>query len=166
MEKKMETLKDKRGKSKPTQSAAARKEEESTRKEFTQVKDKEGRPLPLPERERMLCLLKTRLAYLMADVANSYLVDVDRQLQRVGKCVERSEKQKFRNMADAARRLKLLSKDACRTMVEMENDAYFEDSELIERLMLLMIDRVAGQRERLDMVRNFLLRMRSVLKLY
>lgn len=120
----------------------------------------------LSERQRVVCVVRTRLAYMLADVANTMLLNCESTYRRVGLGLRGNEKYRFKLMADAARRLKQLSKEATQTMYELDLEHYYEDSDRIFDILMLLSDRCAGSEERLEMVRRFLMRMRSVLGLY
>ena len=103
---------------------------------------------------------------MLADVANTMLLNCESTYRQVGIGLRGNEKYRFKLMAECATRLRQLSREATKTMYELELDAYYEDSDRIYDLMMLMVDRCAGSEERFEMVYRALLRMRSVLGLY
>lgn len=144
-----------------------KREENETKKAWgscsTQFQRQESN---LTEQQRMICVVRTRLAYMLADVANTMLLNCESTYRQVGIGLRGNEKYRFKLMAECATRLRQLSREATKTMYELELDAYYEDSDRIYDLMMLLVDRCAGSEERFDMVHRALLRMRSVLGLY
>ena len=66
----------------------------------------------LTEQQRMICVVRTRLAYMLADVANTMLLNCESTYRQVGIGMRGNEKYRFRLMAECANRLRQLSKAA------------------------------------------------------
>ncbi|GHT33141.1 hypothetical protein FACS189434_06560 [Bacteroidia bacterium] len=65
----------------------------------------------------------TNLAYLCADVANTFAVEAEAQLKKAGYAFKRAEKQKLGEMKRAVERLRFLTKDVSSALYEIENAA-------------------------------------------
>ena len=120
----------------------------------------------LTERERIICVVRTKLAYALADVANSLLMDCERTYNRVGLGLKGDERSRFKYFHQQATRLKYAAKDATKTMYDLDMDTYYEDSDRLQELLLLLVDRTAADGGRFEMVRHSLERMKSILGLY
>ena len=120
----------------------------------------------LTERERIICVVRTKLAYALADVANSLLMDCEATYNRVALGLKSAEKSRFKYMQQQATRLKYAAKDATRTMYNLDMEAYYEDSDRLQEFLLLLVDRTAADAGRFDMCRRSLERMKSILGLY
>ena len=120
----------------------------------------------LTERERIICVVRTKLAYALADVANSLLMDCEATYNRVALGLKSAEKSRFKYMQQQATRLKYAAKDATRTMYNLDMEAYYDDSDRLQEFLLLLVDRTAADEGRFDMCRRSLERMKSILGLY
>lgn len=120
----------------------------------------------LTERERIICVVRTKLAYALADVANSLLMDCEATYNRVALGLKSAEKSRFKYMQQQATRLKYAAKDATRTMYDLDMEAYYDDSDRLQEFLLLLIDRTAANEARFDMARHSIERMKSILGLY
>ncbi len=120
----------------------------------------------LTERERIICVVRTKLAYALADVAKSLLIDCEHTYNRVGLGLKPAEKSRFKYFQQQAMRLKYAAKDATKTMYDLDMDAYYDDSDRLEEFLLLLVDRTAADEGRFEMCRRSLERMKSILGLY
>lgn len=120
----------------------------------------------LTERERIICVVRTKLAYALADVANSLLMDCEHTYNRVALGLKPAEKSRFKYLQQQAMRLKYAAKDATKTMYDLDMDAYYDDSDRLQEFLLLLVDRTAADEGRFDMARHSLERMKSILGLY
>lgn len=144
-----------------------KKKKKSYRDEICKAPAKLPQENALSERDRIMCVIRTRLAYCLADVANSLLIDAETTYKRVGIGLKAEERQKFKYMAELAKRLKYAAKDATKTMYELDINAYYEDSDNIQDLMLLICDRCGGEEETFKKVRNMVAnRFKSRMQVY
>lgn len=120
----------------------------------------------LTERERIICVVRTKLAYALADVANSLLMDCEATYNRVALGLKSAEKSRFKYLQQQATRLKYAAKDATKTMYDLDMDAYYDDSDRLQEFLLLLVDRTAADEGRFDMARHSIERMKSILGLY
>ena len=120
----------------------------------------------LTERERIICVVRTKLAYALADVANSLLIDCEHTYNRVALGLKPAEKSRFKYLQQQAMRLKYAAKDATKTMYDLDMDAYYDDSDRLQEFLLLLVDRTAADEGRFEMCRRSLERMKSILGLY
>ena len=110
----------------------------------------------LTERERIICVVRTKLAYALADVANSLLMDCEATYNRVALGLKSAEKSRF----------KYMQQQATRTMYNLDMEAYYDDSDRLQEFLLLLVDRTAADEGRFEMCRRSLERMKSILGLY
>lgn len=86
--------------------------------------------------------LLTNLAYLSADVANSFAIDCMSLIKQINKDYKREEKQRWAELGRLLRlvnaNLKALAKNGYETK---EADDYAESSDIIYNLLLLISDR-------------------------
>ena len=86
--------------------------------------------------------LLTNLAYLSADVANSFAIDCMALIKQLNKCYKREEKQRWAELGRLLRlvnaNLKALANNGYATK---EADDYAESSDMIYHLLLLISDR-------------------------
>ena len=90
----------------------------------------------LTERERIICVVRTKLAYALADVANSLLMDCEHTYNRVALGLKPAEKSRFKYLQQQAMRLKYAAKDATKTMYDLDMDAYYDDSDRLQEFLL------------------------------
>ena len=89
--------------------------------------------------------LLTNLAYLCADVANSFAIDCMALIKQINKDYKREEKQRWAELGRLLRlvnaNLKALARNGYETK---EADDYAESSDIIYDLLLLISDRAAS----------------------
>lgn len=106
---------------------------------------------------RMVIL--SNLAYLMADVANTFCLEAGARFKTVGKELEKGERMKFSRMKDAARNLKFATKDMTKAFYKVDAVGQaVDDSDYFARLILLIVDRIGEndelQRDLYDLIRT------------
>jgi hypothetical protein len=98
--------------------------------------------------QRMVIL--SNLAYLLADVSNTFCIEAGARFKRIGNELAREEKMKFNRMADASRKLKAASKEVTKSFYKVETvEAAVDDSDYFAKLILLIVDRI-GENEELQ----------------
>ncbi len=104
-------------------------------------------------------MIMNNLAYLLADVSNTFCLEAESRFNRVGKTLAKKEKLKFSRMKDATRNLKIATKELTREFYRVETvDLAVEDSDWFAQLILLIVDRIGeddGSQQRLtDLIRT------------
>ena len=61
--------------------------------------------------------IATNMAYSVAEAANSFAVDADSELRKLGSYLKHEEKHKFKLMIEAAEKLKKHIKVCCKTII-------------------------------------------------
>lgn len=109
----------------------------------------------------------TNVAFLMADVTDTFLLDAWSRVSRLGLDFKREEKQKWKRAVEQIRLARKAWQEVAQQMYEVPDvDTACEDSDFFADVLLLMVDRVGDKDERQQMVRNFLKRMRSEVHIY
>lgn len=109
----------------------------------------------------------TNVAFLMADVTDTFLLDAWSRVSRLSLDFKREEKQKWKRAVEQIRLARKAWQEVAQQMYEVPDvDTACEDSDFFADVLLLMVDRVGDKDERQQMVRNFLKRMRSEVHIY
>lgn len=109
----------------------------------------------------------TNVAFLMADVTDTFLLDAYSRVRSLGMDFKREEKQKWRRAVEQTRLARRSWQEVSQQMYNVPNvETACEDSDFFADVLLLMVDRVGDKDERQQMVRNFLKRMKSEIHIY
>lgn len=105
-------------------------------------------------------------AYILADVVNSVAVDLEGILQRMSANIHYGELKQFKKCLVAAQNLKAVSKKVSSPIYDIEEaDSALNDSDWIQEIILLIIDRVGDNRDKSVQIIDFLKNMKSELNL-
>lgn len=89
-----------------------------------------------------LGLLKANLAYVLVDVANSLVLDAQTDFRRDGFIYRKDINSRLKLLLDAARDLKVRTKDFTRVAYDTRDvDNFCEDSDALCKFLLLLVDR-------------------------
>lgn len=109
----------------------------------------------------------TNVAFLMADVTDTFLLDAYSRVRSLGMDFKREEKQKWKRAVEQTRLARRACQEVSQQMYNVPNvETACEDSDFFADVLLLMVDRVGDKDERQQMVRNFLKRMKSEIHIY
>ena len=109
----------------------------------------------------------TNVAFLMADVTDTFLLDAYSRVRSLGMDFKREEKQKWKRAEEQTRLARRAWQEVSQQMYNVPNvETACEDSDFFADVLLLMVDRVGDKDERQQMVRNFLKRMKSEVHIY
>lgn len=109
----------------------------------------------------------TNVAFLMADVTDTFLLDAYSRVRSLGMDFKREEKQKWKRAVEQTRLARREWQEVSQQMYNVPNvETACEDSDFFADVLLLMVDRVGDKDERQQMVRNFLKRMKSEIHIY
>lgn len=109
----------------------------------------------------------TNVAFLMADVTDTFLLDAYSRVRSLGMDFKREEKQKWKRAVEQTRLARRSWQEVSKQMYNVPNvETACEDSDFFADVLLLMVDRVGDKDERQQMVRNFLKRMKSEIHIY
>lgn len=107
------------------------------------------------------------LAYRMADVVNTYMIDAICLFERNGCTLKHEEKRKFMKMIEAAKGLKYATKDFTKSMYECNiADKCCDSSDFFADFIKLAWDRVGEDADRQKKVRNAVKKFKSELEFY
>lgn len=107
------------------------------------------------------------LAYRMADVVNTYMIDAICLFERNGCTLRHEEKRKFVKMVEAAKTLKYATKDFTKAMYGCNiADKCCYSSDFFSDIIKLIWDRVGEDKKRMKSVRNAVKRFKSELEFY
>ena len=107
------------------------------------------------------------LAYRMADVVNTYMMDALCLFERNGCTLKHEEKRKFSKMIEAAKTLKYATKDFTKAMYECNiADKCSDSSDFFADFIKLTWDRVGEDADRQRRVRNAVRRFDSEMEFY
>lgn len=107
------------------------------------------------------------LAYRMADVVNTYMVEAMSLFQAEGCRLRQEEKRKFNRMMDAVKHLKLASKDFTKSMYECDiAEKCLDSSDFFADFIKLTWDRVGEDADRQRRVRNAVRKFDSEMEFY
>lgn len=133
----------------------------------TQPQRREERPASglVPEERIPLELrITANLAFVMADVTDTMLMDVQNELHHLDLDYSHETKLRFRQMMDAVAKARRAAQAFTRTMYAHEKaDEMCDDSDFLAEVVWLVTDIVGGSHDRERMVMRSLLRMRSEL---
>ena len=109
----------------------------------------------------------TNVAFLMADVADTFLLDLHTRVKCLGLDLKREEKQKWKRAVEQTRLARKAWQEVSEQMYNISDaNTACDDSDFFADIILLMVDRVGDKDERQQMVRNFLKRMKSEVHIY
>lgn len=123
----------------------------------------------LKEKVSQETLIKTNLAYILSDVAESFMLDVDASMQKVlgSGAAKYGEKYKFKLVAEDIKRVHKRIKELICPMYDIpETDDACEDSDWFADMFLLIVDRAGTKPKNMDKIRKAIYNMKSELKLY
>jgi hypothetical protein len=127
------------------------------------MKEKLAPTEQIPNEVRIL----TNVAFLMADVTDTFLLDAYSRVKSLGMDFKREEKQKWKRAVEQTRLARRSWQEVSQQMYNVPNvEIACEDSDFFADVLLLMVDRVGDKDERQQMVRNFLKRMKSEIHIY
>ena len=107
------------------------------------------------------------LAYRLADVINTYMVEAIVLFENHGCTLKHEEKRKFTKMMEAAKALKYATKDFTKAMYECNiADKCLDSSDFFADFIKLTWDRVGEDADRQRRVRNAVRRFDSQLEFY
>lgn len=87
-------------------------------------------------------LLKANLAYVLADVINSLMLDAQNDFRRDGYVFNKDIHNRLKPLLNAARDLKVRTSDFTRMAYQTQDAAnYCNDSDALHRFLLLLADR-------------------------
>lgn len=96
---------------------------------------------------------QTNMAYVLADVAESFAIDSMRNLELVGKTFRREEKQKWNELRRLVKLMDARLRSITDAAYETQHDCdYEESSDSLYKLMVLLCDRARVNPEILDQV--------------
>ena len=107
------------------------------------------------------------LAYRMADVVNTYMMEAMSLFASEGCRLRNEEKQKFKRMMDAVRHLRLATKDFTKSMYECDiAEKCLDSSDFFSDFIKLTWDRVGEDSDRQRRVRNAVRKFDTQLEFY
>ena len=102
-----------------------------------------------------LATLQTNMAYVLADVAESFALDSMRNLEMIGNSFRTEEKQKWKEVRRLVRLLDARLRSITGAGYETQHDGDYEDSsDALYKLMVLLCDRVGARNEILGDIYN------------
>ena len=109
--------------------------------------------------------IATNMAYSVAEAANSFAVDADSELRKLGSYLKHEEKHKFKLMVEAAEKLKNTSKFVAKPLYGIpDSEMALSDSDWLYAFLKLLIDRVGSNPNKMQMVTKFVYEIDSELK--
>lgn len=120
----------------------------------------------VPERERIIA----NIAYLMGDVTDSLMLDAQFYVRAAGYDLKQRIKQRWRRAVEATAAARRAWKEFATDMYDPTHadtvEGWCNDSDWYADIILLIADRTGDDPQRRDMVRRYLLRLRSELHIY
>lgn len=110
---------------------------------------------PEYERTMHLATLQTNMAYVLADVAESFALDSMRNLEMVGNTFRNDEKQKWSDLRRLVKLMDARLRSLTSNGYETQHEGDYEDSsDALYKFMLLLCDRVGARNEILAEIYN------------
>lgn len=111
-------------------------------------------------------MIKTNLAYILADASNTSILNAQEELDKIFKSIKPEEKRKFKQMIEAAKRLEYLTRDVTKSLYSQKFAIEAcEDSDWLYKFMLMFVDRTGENVEKMQKVWDFVEKMDSELGL-
>jgi len=108
--------------------------------------------------------IATNMAYSVAEAANSFAVDAESELRKVGSSLKHEEKHKFKLMVESAEKLKNTSKFVAKPLYGIpDSEMALSDSDWLYMFLKLLIDRVGSNVNKMEMVSKYVYEMDSEL---
>lgn len=112
-------------------------------------------------------LVYNNLAFICADVANSFLMDCEHELKRFGVAFRHDDRRNFRQMLDHIRAARTWSAKSAFPIYEIEErDNACAESDWWYNMMKLIDDRTGDNRQKTNMLLEWLLAMPSEVGLF
>lgn len=110
----------------------------------------------------------TDLAYVLVDVANSFLVDAEPILNRANKMLRYSERQKMNRVVQSVKQCKYHTKEMTKQMYACAcADAACNDSDWLRDIIFLIVDRTGEDENLMEQLRSTIFNsFRSKLGIY
>ena len=128
----------------------------TSQKEFDMIVHKRiDKDSPEYERTMHLATLQTNMAYVLADVAESFALDSMRNLETIGNSFRTEEKQQWKEVRRLVRLLDARLRSLTFNGYETQHEGDYEDSsDALYKLMVLLCDRVGARNEILGDIYN------------
>lgn len=127
------------------------------------AKEVMAKPREIPDETRIL----TNLAYLMGDVTDTLLMDAYCRVERLGYQFKNDTKQKWKYALQATHAAQRAWKRFAEEIYQLDDaDQACEDSDWFADIVVLIADRVGDNEKRQEMVKNMLLRLKTVCDIY
>ena len=111
--------------------------------------------------------IATNMAYSVAEAANSFAVDAESELRKIGSCLKHEEKHKFKLMIESAEKLKNTSKFVAKPLYGIpDSEMALSDSDWLYMFLKLLIDRVGSNVNKMEMVSKYVHEMDSELNFF
>ena len=111
-------------------------------------------------------LIYTNTAYLLADVANSLMVDVEAILTSQAKEVKYGELKQFKTMLSDAKSLRERTRKVTKPLYEIKDYSALDDSDWLLDIILLIVDRVGDNDDKAVRLRELIKEQPTELNLY
>lgn len=121
-------------------------------------------PLETMRHHAKMAMVTNSLAYVLADAAESFLMDSDLALNKLNRNLTRETKQNFKNMASAVHTARRAAQRAAKPMYATDSgytDDACIDSDWFYHFLMLLDDRVGVNPQKTHLLLEFLLNMPS-----
>ncbi len=107
-------------------------------------------------------LVKCNLAFVLADVVDTLMMQFEAESAEIGKGLKQEAKMKFNQMQRSAKAFKASVKNVSREGYSIKQaDSFCDDSDWLTELLLLLVDRVGDNEEKMTKVKAMIFNIRS-----
>ena len=96
----------------------------------------------------------TSVAYMLVEVADFFILDVDRILNRVGASVDKKEKSRFKDAVRFGKFFKDKIDATSKRLYELENSDAIDMTDELNETIKVIVDRCGGDIEVLEKIKN------------
>lgn len=121
------------------------------------------------ERQMKKALVYTNLAYVLADVCDTYITETSTALRKAHseKVLRFEEKKRFNEMQAMLQKASKKLKDIARPIYEIKDaDSACTDSDWIADFLFLLVDRIGSSADQQTIIRSMIFNMKSNLNIY
>jgi hypothetical protein len=120
-----------------------------------------------PDRQMVKLFAKCNLAIVLADVADSLMMEFDAESRIVGKCLRHEQKMRFNMMNQSGKDFKIRTRDVAKTGYRISDaDNFCKDSDWLRDILMLIVDRVGDNDEKMLKLRAAIFNMKSEMEIY
>lgn len=112
-------------------------------------------------------LFYTNMAYVLADMANTAILDSESELKKIGQFISEDQKKKFAYAKNQIRKAKVITEKIAKPIYRIsDSDDACNDSDYLYEILKMIIDRTSDTDESKKEMLQYLMQKPSVMNIY